>query len=109
MSELRIARVFHSFTSSLLHSFTALDFFSVQVRIPAHVAGGGFMNGLGDVAEAGGYMMLEAFAADEAQQLLQVGNLGNARAAEGLERIVGEAARACIAADDAVVGGGVIG
>src|ERR1035441_1527314 len=48
-------------------------------------------------------MMLEAFAADEAQQLLQVGNLGNARAAEGLERIVGEAARACKAADDAVV------
>jgi hypothetical protein len=54
---------------------------------------------LDDIAEVGGYMMLESLAADVLQQLLQLGNLGHARAAEGGQRIVGELARSDIAAD----------
>ena len=47
------------------------------VALPAHVAGG-FVDGLGDVAEVGGYVVLEAFAADVVEEFLQLRNFGNA-------------------------------
>ena len=53
------------------------------VALPSHVTGG-FVDGLGDVAEVGGHVMLEALAADVLEQLLQLRNLRNACAAEGL-------------------------
>ena len=59
------------------------------------------MNGPGNVAEVGGYVVFEAFAADVLQQLLLLRNLGYARAAEGLERIVGEFTWTRVAANHA--------
>ena len=73
----------------------------VIVALPAQVASGCFMNGLRNVAEVGGDVMLEAFTADVLEQLLQLGNLGHAGAAERGQRIVGELARAGLAANDA--------
>ena len=62
----------------------------VDKRLPPKIPCCCLMNGPGNVAEVGGYVVFEAFAADVLQQLLQLRNLGYARAAEGLERIVGE-------------------
>src|SRR3984885_6333889 len=52
-------------------------------------------------------MMLEPLLADVAQQLLQLGDVGHASAAEGFERITGELAFSDITADAAmeIVGG----
>src|SRR5208337_3271339 len=61
----------------------------------------GFMYGLRNIAEVSGHMVLEALAADVLEQLLQLRNLGHARAAEGLQRIVGELSGAGISANHA--------
>src|ERR1039458_4614458 len=60
----------------------------VVVALPAEVASR-FMNGLRYIAEVGGHVMLEAFAADVLEQLLELRNLRHACAAEGLHRIDG--------------------
>src|SRR5712692_2172176 len=62
----------------------------VPVDVPAEVAGGGFVNGRGDLGEIRGNVMLESVLADVTQEFLQVGNANHAGAPESLERIVSE-------------------
>ena len=78
----------------------------MMMALPTHVPGG-LVNGLRDVAEVGRDMVLEALAANEFQQLLQLRNLGHAGATKCFERIDGELAGSSVAAHDAVpiVGG----
>ena len=70
----------------------------VPVHRPAEVFAGGLVDGGGGGGEVGGDVVLEAVLADVAQQLLHVGDLDHAGAAEGVERIVGEGALADVAA-----------
>ena len=74
---------------------------------PVEVAGGGLVDGGGGGGEAGGDVVLEAVLADVAQQRLHVGDVDDACAAEGVERVVGEGPLADVALDGAreVVGG----
>ena len=76
------------------------------MALPAEVARG-LVHGLRHVAEVRSHVMLEAFAADVLEKLLQLWNLRHACAAESFQRIVGESACAGVAADHAapVVGG----
>src|ERR1022692_407113 len=79
----------------------------VNGDVPAQVVAGGFLHGARHGGHVGGYVMLEAVFADEAQQGLKVRNLHHAGAAEGSQRIVGELALADVAIDAAfqIVGG----
>ena len=79
----------------------------VPVHLPAEVLAGGLVDGGGGVGEVGGDVVLEAVFADVAEEVLHVGDLDDAGAAEGVEGIVGEGALADVAADLAgeVVGG----
>lgn len=79
----------------------------VPVGGPVEVLGGGLVDGGGGGGEAGGDVVLEAVLADVAEELLHVGDLDDARAAEGVERVVGECSLADVALDLAgeVVGG----
>src|SRR5277367_2648725 len=63
------------------------------VALPAEVARG-LVHGLRHVAEVRGHVMFEALATNILEQLLQLRYFRDACAAEGFERIVGEAARA---------------
>ena len=74
---------------------------------PVEVAGGGFVDGGGGGGEAGGDVVLEAVFADVAEERLHVGDVDDAGAAEGGERVVGEGSLADVALDGAreVVGG----
>ena len=79
----------------------------VVVHPPAEVLAGGLVDGGGGVREVGGDVVLEAVLADEAEEILHLGDLDDAGAAEGVEGVVGEGALADVAADLAgeVVGG----
>src|ERR1035437_7213024 len=59
------------------------------------------MDGFRDIAEVGGNVVFEALAADVLQELLQMSNFRHAGAAESLQWIVGEPARAGVPANDA--------
>ena len=58
----------------------------------AEIAHGGLVDRGPNVGEVRGDVVFKAFAADVLEQRLQLGNLNHARAAKGLERIVGEMA-----------------
>src|SRR5580704_487969 len=77
------------------------------VALPSEVTNGCFVDCLRDFAEVSGNVMFETLMTDELEQPLQLRNLRHARAAEGLEGIVGELAWPGIAANDAaaIVGG----
>src|SRR5579864_9676146 len=70
------------------------------VAFPTEVAGG-FVNGFGNITEVCRYVVLEAFAANVLEQLLQLRNVRYASAGECLQRIVGEFAGASVAANNA--------
>src|SRR5579859_6625426 len=84
--------------------------FRMIVALPTKVADSGFVNSLRHFAEIGGNVMFESLMANVPEQLLQLRNFRHAGAAEGLERIVGELAWSCIAANhSAPIVGGVAG
>src|SRR5436305_934486 len=65
--------------------------------VPVQVVGGGFVNRASHGGHVGGYVVLEAFFADEAEEFLEVRNAHDARSSEGVEGVVGEFALAYIA------------
>jgi len=71
----------------------------MPVHGPVEVFGGGFVDRGGGGGEAGGDVVLEAVLADVAEELLHVGDLDHAGAAEGVERVVGEGALADVAGE----------
>src|ERR1700761_1864648 len=69
------------------------------MHVPAEITRGGFVDGACYGGEVGGDVVLESALADVAQELLHLRNFDDARATEGLERIVGEFAFADVAAN----------
>jgi len=77
---------------ALILNLRRAKFLPVPVHGPVEVFGGGFVDRGGGGGEAGGDVVLEAVLADVAEELLHVGDLDHAGAAEGVERFVGEGA-----------------
>ena len=79
----------------------------MPVHIPTQVSRGGFMHGGCHRREVGSDVVFETVLADVVEQFLHMGDFNHARAAKGIQRIVGELALAYVAAHPAgcVVGG----
>src|SRR6185437_15590649 len=70
---------------------------SVPVSLPPEVTRGRFVNSTGDGGKIRGDVMFKTIFADVAQEFLHARDFDDARATEGLERIVGKRASAEIA------------
>src|SRR3954469_10336564 len=86
------SRSFASLRMTESRSFASLRMTRLHMpeHVPAEVLGRGLVHRVGHMAESAGDVMLEATLADVAQQRLQIVDLDDTGAAEGLERIFRE-------------------
>src|SRR5262249_28458233 len=74
----------------------------MPIHLPTEVVGSGFVHRSRHLGHVGSDMVLESLAANVLQQILQVRNLGHARAAKGLQRIISESSFTDVSAQLAV-------
>ncbi len=86
------------------------------IDVPAHVLAHGFLDRIGALRQVDGRVVLEAVLADVRQQRLEVGDVRDADAAEGVQRVVRHIALPDVCRDqpvevvgrDAAIGEGII-
>src|SRR6185312_10501580 len=70
----------------------------VPMHVPTQVTGGGLVHRRGHGGQVCGHMMLESVLTDAVKEALHIGNFHHARAAERIQRVIGEAPLANVTA-----------